>query len=63
MFGFGLKMGEIAHGLRWRQGLWGAHVSSRNRVYNLQGIGICLIGNYHKHQFPGNDLTYNIGVN
>lgn len=51
--GNGLAMGEIAQGLRWRCRLWGAHVSARNTAYNLQGIGICLIGNYQEDHLPG----------
>jgi N-acetylmuramoyl-L-alanine amidase len=50
--GKGLQMGRIDYGLRWRSGLWGAHVSARNNQYNLQGIGLCLIGNYHEYALP-----------
>lgn len=50
--GHGLALGEVAHGIRWQKGLWGAHVSARNHRYNIRGIGICLIGNYHEHPLP-----------
>lgn len=51
--GHGLPLGQVAHGLRWQKGLWGAHVSARNHRYNFGGIGVCLIGNYHEQVLPG----------
>ncbi len=50
--GNGLEMGEIKAGERWAKSLWGAHVSARNSSYNFQGIGICLVGNYHTQSLP-----------
>ncbi len=44
--GNGLGVGEIASDWRQSWGLWGAHVSGRNRARNFFGIGICLIGNF-----------------
>ena len=50
--GNGMPMGAVDHHLRWRLGLWGAHVSARNTPVNISGIGICLIGNYEKGPVP-----------
>ena len=44
--GNGLGLGEVVPTGRWRLGLWGAHVSTRNMDRNFRGIGICLIGNF-----------------
>jgi len=38
--------GEIEIGPRWQQQLEGGHV--RNRQVNLQGIGICMVGNFEE---------------
>ncbi len=38
--------GEIEVGPRWRKQLEGGHV--RSRKVNLQGIGICLVGNFEE---------------
>jgi N-acetyl-anhydromuramyl-L-alanine amidase AmpD len=38
--------GEIEIGPRWKKQLEGGHV--RNREVNLQGIGICMVGNYEE---------------
>jgi LysM repeat protein len=38
--------GEIEIGPRWRKQLEGGHV--RKREVNLQGVGICLVGNFQK---------------
>ena len=50
--GNGLKMGQVASDWRKEYHIWGAHVSNRNRDRNFRGIGICLIGNFDKHQVP-----------
>jgi N-acetylmuramoyl-L-alanine amidase len=50
--GNGMPMGAVAHHLRWRLGLWGAHVSARNAAVNISGIGICLVGNFEKRPVP-----------
>lgn len=50
--GNGMKMGEVASDWRQEHHIWGAHVSHRNRDRNFRGIGICLIGNFEKHQLP-----------
>lgn len=50
--GKGMPMGAVDWGLRWRWRLWGAHVSGRNHRANLFGIGICMIGNFEKHNVP-----------
>jgi hypothetical protein len=38
--------GEIEVGPRWKKQLEGGHV--RKREVNLQGIGICLVGNFEE---------------
>jgi LysM repeat protein len=38
--------GEIEVGPRWKKQLEGGHV--RNREVNLQGIGICMVGNFEE---------------
>lgn len=50
--GNGLGLGEVVETGRWRNGLWGAHVSGRNMDRNMRGIGICLIGDFEKTQVP-----------
>lgn len=50
--GNGLGMGEIDSDWRNDWGIWGAHVSIRNRARNFKGIGICLIGNYEHQAIP-----------
>ncbi|MGD8912202.1 MAG: peptidoglycan recognition family protein [Candidatus Thiodiazotropha sp.] len=50
--GNGLKEGEIASDWRRDYGIWGAHVSRRNKDRNMRGIGICLIGNYEIDSVP-----------
>lgn len=50
--GNGMGMGEIASDWRRYYGIWGAHVSARNRDRNLRGIGICLIGNFELTPVP-----------
>lgn len=46
--GRGIAEGAIVPSERWRLGIWGAHVSARNRDRNFRSIGICLIGNFQK---------------
>lgn len=50
--GHGMPLGSVAYGLRWKNRLWGAHVSPGNARFNIQGIGICLVGNYHEKSIP-----------
>lgn len=47
--GNGMPDGEIEGTFRWRQQLQGAHAGSSDPVYNQQGIGICLVGNFENH--------------
>lgn len=44
--GRGMKAGEVHATRRWRWRLWGAHLSARNTMRNVNSIGICLIGNF-----------------
>jgi N-acetyl-anhydromuramyl-L-alanine amidase AmpD len=55
--GYGMKIGEVASDWRQRYDIWGAHVSNRNRDWNLRGIGICLIGNFEDHSVPERQYT------
>ncbi|MES2792840.1 MAG: peptidoglycan recognition family protein [Planctomycetota bacterium] len=48
--GNGMPDGEIEATFRWRQQLQGAHAGSSDPVYNQQGIGICLVGNFQNHE-------------
>lgn len=48
--GQGMNDGEIEPTFRWRQQLQGAHAGSKDPVYNKQGIGICLVGNFENHE-------------
>jgi N-acetylmuramoyl-L-alanine amidase len=50
--GNGLGMGEIASDWRQEYGLWGSHVSASNRMRNVLGIGICLVGNFEEGGVP-----------
>lgn len=50
--GNGLAMGEIASDWRQQWDIWGAHVSGNNSARNYLGIGICLIGNFERHEVP-----------
>ena len=50
--GNGMPLGAVDCGLRWHHRLWGSHVSAANSRFNLKGIGICLIGNYHDKPVP-----------
>lgn len=50
--GKGLGLGAIESDWRQQYGIWGQHVSIANIDHNLRGIGICLIGNFEKHQVP-----------
>ena len=50
--GNGMPLGSVAYGLRWKNRLWGAHVSPGNARFNFRGIGICLVGNYHEKPVP-----------
>lgn len=47
--GKGMPDGEVEPTFRWRQQMQGAHAGSTNPVYNQQGIGICLVGNFENH--------------
>ncbi len=38
--------GKVFVGNRWKQQKHGAHTKTAGNVYNQQGIGICLIGNF-----------------
>jgi len=40
--------GQIEIGPRWTQQKWGAHDNALDNRYNLQGIGICLVGDFDK---------------
>lgn len=55
--GKGMPEGQVAYGLRWRNRLWGAHVSAANSRYNYSGIGICMVGNYHLKPVPEAQYT------
>jgi N-acetyl-anhydromuramyl-L-alanine amidase AmpD len=55
--GNGMRMGEIASSWRKKHDIWGAHVSKRNRDWNMRGIGICLIGNFENHPVPDPQYT------
>lgn len=39
--------GQIEVGPRWPKQKWGAHDNALDNRYNLNGIGICLIGNFN----------------
>lgn len=60
--GNGMALGEVSHGLRWRCRLWGAHVSGRNMAYNLQGIGICLVGNFQESHLSTEQYAAMVGL-
>ena len=47
--GNGMPDGEIESTFRWKGQLQGAHAGSSDPVYNQQGIGICLVGNFENH--------------
>jgi hypothetical protein len=55
--GNGMPDGEIESTFRWRQQLQGAHAGSSDPVYNQQGIGICLVGNFEKHAPSARQMT------
>ncbi len=55
--GNGMPDGEIESTFRWRQQLQGAHAGSSDPVYNQQGIGICLVGNFEKHAPSSEQMT------
>jgi N-acetylmuramoyl-L-alanine amidase len=40
--------GQIEVGPRWTKQKWGAHDNALDNRYNLEGIGICLVGNFNK---------------
>jgi len=46
--GNGMRDGEIAVGRRWIRQLDGGHLASEEQ--NKVAIGICLVGNFDKHQ-------------
>ncbi|MEQ9408066.1 MAG: peptidoglycan recognition family protein [Fuerstiella sp.] len=46
--GSGMDDGEVEATFRWRQQIHGAH--SGSATHNATGIGICLIGDFQKHQ-------------
>ena len=48
--GNGSGDGEIEVGKRWRKQLSGAHAG--DPIYNRQGIGICLVGNFEEGDKP-----------
>ena len=50
--GNGLGMGEIASDRRRDLNIWGTHLSANNRLRNLLGLGICLVGNFEKTDVP-----------
>lgn len=55
--GNGMPDGEVESTFRWKQQLQGAHAGSSDPVYNQQGIGICLVGNFEKHAPSTRQLT------
>lgn len=55
--GNGMPDGEIEPTFRWRQQLQGAHAGSSDPVYNQQGIGICLVGNFENHEPSAKQLA------
>lgn len=60
--GNGMPEGKVDYGFRWQNRLWGTHVSAANSIYNLKGIGICLIGNYHREPVPTAQYKALIGL-
>jgi len=40
--------GQIEIGPRWTKQKWGAHDNALDNRYNLNGIGICLVGDFNK---------------
>lgn len=48
--GRGIEMGSIVETERWTRNLWGAHVRGAER--NVNGIGVCLIGNFEDATVP-----------
>lgn len=44
--GSGMTDGEIEPTFRWKQQMQGAHAGSSDPIYNQQGIGIVLVGNF-----------------
>jgi hypothetical protein len=40
--------GQIEVGGRWTKQKWGAHDNALDNRYNINGIGICLVGNFDK---------------
>jgi hypothetical protein len=42
--------GQIEIGPRWAKQKWGAHDNALDNRYNLNGIGICLVGNFDKNR-------------
>lgn len=55
--GHGMPDGEIEPTFRWRQQLQGAHAGSSDPVYNQQGVGICLVGNFENHAPTASQLA------
>lgn len=45
--GHGMEDGQIAATFRWRDQIAGAHAG--DAIYNSQGIGVCLIGNFEQN--------------
>ena len=50
--GKGLALGQVASDWRKNYNLWGSHVSFANMDRNFRGLGICLVGNFEKHEIP-----------
>ena len=48
--GRGMEMGQVVATERWTRELWGAHVRGVER--NVNGIGVCLIGNFEDGPVP-----------
>lgn len=50
--GNGLGLGIVKSDWRKKYNLWGMHLSRNNILRNVNGLGICLIGNYEKKDVP-----------
>lgn len=46
--GNGMEDGEVAETFRWTQQISGTHSSVNSWMYNVYGIGICLVGNFEE---------------
>ncbi|NRA40011.1 MAG: N-acetylmuramoyl-L-alanine amidase, partial [Planctomycetes bacterium] len=48
--GRGMRNGRIEYTFRWDQQREGAHAGGKDKTYNQQGIGICIIGNFDEQK-------------